>query len=120
MLRLVHPAREGQDPLARPPKGRCPAVLRLTPEEGRHVRAALVNVARAYGGVAVLASVIGVPPQTLWRLTGPKGQPPSAILAIRLAKAAGMSTEAILTGQLSPAGRCQACGSRIGEGRAAS
>jgi len=45
----------------------------------RHVRAALVNVARAYGGIAVLASVIGVPAQTLWRLTGLKGQHPSAI-----------------------------------------
>ena len=104
MLRLVHPAREGQS--TRPSKGRHAPALRLTPEEGRHVRAALVNTARAYGGVAVLAQVIGVPAQTLWRHTGPRGLQPSGMLAIRLAKAAGMSTEAILTGQLTPAGRC--------------
>ena len=36
MLRLVHPAREGQDP-PRPSKGGRPAALSLTAEEGRHV-----------------------------------------------------------------------------------
>ena len=51
MLRLVHPATAGQGP--GPSKRRSPSPsLSLTSEEVRHFRAALCNVARAYGSIA--------------------------------------------------------------------
>jgi hypothetical protein len=62
MLRLVHPAPSGQATGA--PKGRRPRPspsLRLTDDEVRHVRAAVRNTARAYGGNDVLAEVMGIP-----------------------------------------------------------
>lgn len=113
MLRLVHPAPSGQgiDP---PKRRRGPSpVLSLTAEEAQHFRAALRNAARAYGSWACLASAIGVPVASLTQAIG-KRRRPSGVLVIRAAKAAGMSVEAMLSGSLSPAGRCQACGSRVG------
>jgi DNA-binding phage protein len=115
MLRIVHPAREGQG--TRLPKKRRSPALCLSPEEAQHLRAAIRNVARAYGGMAVLAAVIGAPVATLNNSLN-KRRRPSATMALRVAKAAGMSVEAILSGQLAAAGRCAACGSRIGERRA--
>jgi len=47
-------------------------------DEARHLRAAIKNTARAYGGMDVLASVIGVPPATLRRFTGDKGRRPAS------------------------------------------
>jgi DNA-binding phage protein len=117
MLRIVHPAPAGKD--TRLPKKRRSAALCLTPEEAQHLRVAIRNVARAYGGMAVLAEVIGAPVATLHNSLN-KRRRPSATMALRVAKAAGMSVESVLSGQLSAAGRCQACGSRIGERRAAS
>ena len=94
--------------------------MSLTDEEAQHFRAALRNTARAYGGFPVLAEVIGVPVATLYQTVNKKRRRPSGILAIRLAKAAGMSVEAILTGKLTPAGRCAACGSHMSDRRATS
>lgn len=115
-LRLVHPAREGQT--TRPSRGRRSAPLSLTAEEARHLKAATRNAVRAYGGVDALAAVLGVRVDVIYNLTAPKGHHPSAILALRLAKASGMSVEAVIGPALSEAGRCSACGSRIGERRA--
>ena len=119
MLRIVHPAPAGQgaDPPGRR-KGRRRPALFLTNEEVRHVRIALKNAARAYGGTDVLAMVMGLPKGTLYQATKPRHRP-SGILAIRLAKAAGVSIEAVLSGTLSAAGRCETCGHRIGDGRLA-
>ena len=117
MLRLIHPQQGGQS--TRPSKGRRSAALHLTPEEAQHLRAAIRNVARAYGGMDVLAAVVGAP-VTTFRKALSRRRRPSGILAIRVAQAAGMSVAALLTGQLADAGRCAACGSRIGERRAAS
>ena len=117
MLRIVHPAREGQG--TRPPKGRRSAALSLTAEDAQHFRAAIRNTARAYGGMDVLAAVVGAPVSTFRKALN-KRRRPSAILALRVAQAAGMSVEAILSGQLTDAGRCAACGSRVSERRAAS
>jgi hypothetical protein len=114
-LRLVRPPEEGQ--ATRPPQGCRPAALFLTADEARHLRAAIKNAARAYGGMDVLASVIGVPTATLRRFTGDKGRHPPGVLAIRVAKAAGMRVEAVLGPALNEAGRCSSCGSRIGAGR---
>ncbi len=111
MLRIVHPAPSGQ--ATRPPKGRRSAALSLTSDEVRHFRAALRNICRAYGGVDVLAGVVGVPASTLHQALNKKRRP-SAVLVLRVARAAGMHVEALLSGQLSPAGRCPACGARAG------
>lgn len=114
-LRLIKPSTGGQS--TRPPKGRRSAALSLTPEETRHFRAALRNVARALGGHAVLASIVGVPVHTLHRAFTRR---PSAGLVLRVAQAGGMSMNAVIGPALSEAGRCSSCGSRIGAGRAAS
>lgn len=113
MLRLAHPAPAGQgtDPPKRRRGSRAPA-LALTPDEVRHLRAAIVATARAYGGFPVLAHVTGIPVQALYKA---KRRRPCGVLAIRVAKAAGTPLEAILSGKLTEAGRCTACGSRAAE-----
>jgi hypothetical protein len=113
MLRLVHPAaREGQDPPSRRRKGHKPDALSLTTEEQRRVRAALRNAARAYGGLDVLAVVLAVPVETLYRISVPS-RGISGTFAIRLARAAGVSVEALLSGTVADASRCPTCGARI-------
>ena len=116
MLRLVPPpGAQGQDP-PKPArrKGHKPAALFLTAEEARHTRVSLRNTARAYGGMDVLATVLGVPVETLYQASNPK-RPLSGIFAIRIAGAAGMSVEAILTGAIGDADKCSTCGSRAGD-----
>ncbi len=120
MLRLVHPAPAGQGPGTS--KGRRPRpspALVLSDEEVRHVRAAVRNTARAYGGNAVLAEVMGVPADTISGVLTSRKHRASGTFAIRLARAADVSVEAILTGAISAAGRCDACGHRVGAGRVA-
>lgn len=117
-LRIVHPAPAG--PVPRPSKGRRSAALSLTDEEVRHLRAATRNAVRAFGSSGALAAALGMPRNTVHAVTAPRGARPTAIFAVRLAKAAGMSIEAVIGPALSEAGRCKACGARIGEGRAAS
>jgi hypothetical protein len=115
MLRLVHPAREGQDPPKRRKGNRTPA-LSLTHEECQHVRAALRNAARACGGNKALALALGIPAGSMhnfrlrkYRLSG--------TFAIRLAKVMGVSVESILSGAMADASRCETCGHRPGTGR---
>jgi hypothetical protein len=117
-LRLVHPAPEGQGP--RLPRGRRSAALSLTADETRHFRASLRNIVRAYGGYDVLADVVGVPMATLQQALYKRRRCPSAALAYRVAQAAGMTMEAIVGPALNEAGRCNACGSRVGADRRAS
>jgi DNA-binding phage protein len=118
MLRLAHPAPRGQgtDPPARRKWTRAPA-LSFTAEETRHIHAALRNAARAYGGMDVLATVLGMPVKSLYQAANPRRRP-SGILAIRLAAAAGISVEAMLGGKLGEAGRCTTCGHRAAGGAA--
>jgi hypothetical protein len=119
MLRLAHPAREGQgtDPPTRR-KGRKPASLSLTRDEVRRVRIALRNTARAYGGFDVLAQVMGVTTRNLYRANSPTSNP-SGTFAIRLARAAGVAVEGMLDGTLNDAGRCRWCRTKLGDGRIA-
>ena len=60
----------------------------------------------------VLATVLGVPAQTLYGAI-PRARP-SGILVIRLAAAAGLTVEAVLSGKLTEAGTCPTCGARKG------
>lgn len=109
MLRLVHPAREGQED--RRPSKRRRATVSLTAEETRHLRATLRNLARAYGSWSCLAEVMGVKLDLLRNVLSRAAGPG---VAIRAARAGGMSVEAILSGALTEAGRCKTCGARIG------
>ena len=117
MLRLVHPAPEGQGSRTR--KGRHAAAVLLSPDERRHLAAALHNLRRAFGSWSCLADAMGVRVNMLTRAGSsrtPNGSPGLALLA---ARTGGMSVEAVITGTLTAAGRCEACGSRIGQGRVA-
>lgn len=113
MLRLVHPppGGNGTDPPARR-KGHPSPAFSLTPDEVRHLRATIHNVGRAYGSIACLADAMRVPVDTLY-----KHKRHSAAMALLVARAAGMSVEAVIGGKLSPAGQCSACGARAGDGR---
>lgn len=103
MLRLVHPSPEGKVPARR--KGIRSPKLTPTPEEQARIHAAIRNVARAYGGRDVLASVMGTSVNRLGgRLTRSYG------FAYLLAKAAGISLEQLLSGQPHVAGSCALCG----------
>ncbi len=115
-LRLVRPAGQA----TRPPRGRggVRSALSRTDEEVQHFRVSLRNIARAYGGLAVVASVVGVPIGTLRQVLYRKHKRPCPGLALRVAKAGGMSMDAILSGKLTAMGRCPTCGSRIGSGGA--
>jgi hypothetical protein len=116
MLRLVHPAPAGQAPRVR--KGKRSPLLSLTAEEKRHLRQALHNLRRAYGTWACVAAAMGVRENSLTcaaRERNPLGSPAMALLA---ARAGGMSVEAVLSGTLSAAGKCESCGSRLGHGPA--
>ena len=113
MLRLVPPPSEGKG--SRTPKRRRRRdVHSLTRDEQRHLRAALQNLRRAFGSWPCLADAMGV---SLSTLAGSKAGSPG--LALRAARASGMSVEAILSGTVSAAGRCSTCGHRIGDGRLA-
>lgn len=115
MLRLVHPPTGGNG--GDPPKRRRTLDLHtLTPTERQHLRAVLKNLRRAYGSWACLAEVMGVSQVTLERSASKKSCA-SPGLALRAARAAGMHVETMLSGELSSAGRCPTCGSRVGDGR---
>ena len=117
MLRLVHPAPEGQGP--RTPKGRRSApCLSLSGDERRHLRAALHNLRRAYGTWACLADAMGVALPTLVRASRERNPQGSPAVALQAARAGSMSVEAVLGGKLTAAGQCESCGSRLGHGAA--
>ena len=91
MLTLVQPARDGQDPPKRR-RGIPSPALSLTADEARHLRASIRNIARArYGTLRKLAAELGVHPYILTRK-----RPPSAGLAVALARVSGMSVDAVL------------------------
>ncbi len=115
MLTLVRPAPAGQ-PLATPArrKGAHSPGLSLTADETRHARAALRNTVRAYGSASCLADAMGLPVTTVTR-AGCRSF--SGTFAIRLARAAGVSVEAMLSGALNAAGRCPTCGHLAGGAR---
>ena len=114
MLRLVHPAPAGQG--TGTPKRRRRSALSLTPDERRHLAAALHNLRRAFGTWACLADAMGMREELVKKGGAQRGSP---ALALAAARTAGVSVEAILGGTLSAAGRCATCGHRTGDGRIA-
>ena len=114
MLRLVHPAPAGQGPDA--PRRRRLPVASLSTDEKRHLRTALHNLRRSFGTWACLADAIGVKVNTLLTAARERNPVGSPGIAIRAARAGGVSVESILTGAITAAGRCDACGHRIGHG----
>ena len=70
------------------------------------MRAAERNIARAYGGRDVLASVMGVASNTLNNIR--RGT--SYAVAVLLARAGGIPVEQVLSGRPHVAGACALCG----------
>jgi len=112
MLTLVHPARPGQDPPKRRRGSPAPS-LSLTSDEARHLRAAIRNIAGGHGGLTRLAAKLGVAPTVLTRK-----RHPSPGLAVAVARELRLSVDALLSGKLTMAGTCPACGAKRKDGAA--
>ena len=101
MLRLVHPAPKGKESVISKRRAeRAP-----TPEEQKRIHAAITNLAVAYGGRDVLASVLGV---AYKYLNGRKNR--SYTFAVLLARAAGIPLEQLLSTRPNEVGACPLCG----------
>jgi len=113
MLRIVHPAPQGQP--TRPPH-RPRTIHSLAPAERRALQVALRNLRRAYGTWACLAEVMNLPKGSVCKVANgqEKGSPG---MALRAARAAGMPLERVLSSALMPADMCPTCG-RSADGRA--
>lgn len=83
--------------------------LDITPEEQANVRAAIRVLRLRYGSIAKLAAAMGASERTLGHAAARDGKP-SAALAIRIARAAGVPVEDILAGNWPAAGACPMCG----------
>ena len=116
MLRLVHPAREGQDPPTRRKRSPSP-VFSLAGAEKQHLRATLHNLRRSFGTWGQLAAAVGVSVNVLTHAAADRTPRGSIALAYRVAKVASMSVESILSGTIATADRCPTCGHRAGDGR---
>lgn len=81
----------------------------LTPDEQGRVRAALVFLSRRFGSWEALAKVMNVKVGTAC-YSGGQNSKPSAGIALRAARAAGVPLEDILSGAFPPAGACPSCG----------
>jgi hypothetical protein len=98
MTHVDRPAEQGQATDPPEPRTRSSA-LRLTAEEVKRVRIAVRKVAAAMGGFKRLATMMEVPPSTVYYAARPNGRT-SAAFAIRLAAVAKVPVEVLLTGKL--------------------
>ncbi len=80
----------------------------LTAQEQRNVRAALRFLRVREGGLDRLAKLIRGKKDTLVRMGGRR--PPSAGLAVRLARLAGVPVDDVLCGRFPPPNSCPHCG----------
>jgi hypothetical protein len=80
----------------------------LTPEEAVNVRTALRFLRTRLGGSVKLAAELKTTYATVTRMCA-RGGVPSAGLAIRAARLAGVSAESVLLGEF-PGNRCPHCG----------
>ncbi len=110
---VVHIHRKsGQEPPDLP-KWRRSSSLCLTADEKRHLSISLRNLRGAFGSWARLAAAMGVRAKTLEEVASGRGG--SAAIALAAARAGNTTVEAVLTGQLTDAGRCPSCGSTLTE-----
>lgn len=86
-----------------------PRAPELTAEESAHLKAAIRFLRIRSGGFGPLASLLKVKPDTLRNLASGRGRP-GAALALRAARAAGVTVEDVLSGAFPPAGACPHCG----------
>ena len=93
---------------ARPPT-ETRASADLTPDEQRHVKAAIAFLAKRYGSYRKLAETTGTKRATLIQAASKRGSV-SAGIALRVSRAAGVPLESILSGAWPPAGACPHCG----------
>ena len=82
----------------------------LTVEEGVRVRAALAFLRTRLGSWVNLAAAMGIKPQTLKEGAKRRGRRPTAGLALRAARVAGVCVEMILSGVWPKQGSCPHCG----------
>lgn len=80
----------------------------LTAEEQAHVRAALRFLRTRFGGWERLGQALHITARTLAYIS--EGNAPSAGLAFRLARLAGVPVDDVATGKYPPAGTCPYCG----------
>jgi hypothetical protein len=116
-LRLLPPLDGGQD-RSRPPRRRSPNSL--APDERRNLRQALKNLRLRFGSWSCLAEVMDVSVDTLKEAAGQGAGHGSPGIALRAARAAGSTIEAVLSGKLSPlGGACPSCGASSAARRSA-
>ena len=82
---------------------------RLSPDEEKHVRAALRVLQVRFGGWAPVAAAMGVRANVLLRCVSRNGRP-SAGLAVRTARLAKATIEDVLSGAWPAPGSCPMCG----------
>lgn len=87
-----------------PPPSRAPTKADLTGDEMAHVRAALKFMRLRCGGWAALTKTLRLNSKSLQKMR------PGARMAVRLARAAGVPVDAVLTGHFPPPGACPHCG----------
>ncbi|MBK9263655.1 MAG: transcriptional regulator [Polyangiaceae bacterium] len=108
MLRLVEPPKEGQEKRARRRKN---PRLSLTSAERTRLRAAVRNLARAFGSYECLAVVVGVPKHSLHHVGSTSKV--SYAFAVAIARAVGMTVDQLI-GPLASVDVCPTCGARKG------
>jgi hypothetical protein len=81
----------------------------LTVTEQTNVRRALRVLVRRFGGVAPLAQAMGMSPAALIKAKQPS-RTPSPRLALQTARAAGITIDAVLAGELPMPVPCPTCG----------
>jgi hypothetical protein len=81
----------------------------LTPDEQANARLALRVLRLRYGSIAALAEALSAKHKTLSEALSRRGRP-SAGLALRAARLAGVPTEDVLAGRWPVAGSCPHCG----------
>ena len=97
---------------SRPRKPRGPE---LTPDEAAHVKAAIAFLRVRLGGWRALAEAAGLKTATVQYAAKPKGGV-SAGVALRVARAAHVPMESLLSGAFPPPGMCAVCGHVRAEG----
>ncbi len=111
-LRLVPPPGQGTDPPATPRKKKRHAIPPLAPEESGRLRSAIRNLYKQFGSSwSCLAAVLDVSGSALKHIAGGRHRG-SAAVALRVARMAGISVEALLSG-LADAGKCSTCGQKM-------